>query len=1032
MLHTIIQFSIRNKLLIGVFILLWVGIGLYSAANLPLDAVPDITNNQVQVVTVAPSLTPQEIERFVTLPIELNMAYIPDVEDIRSVSKFGLSIVTVIFKDHIPTLQARQFVTEQLSIAQADIPDYIPRPQLMPITTGLGEVYQYTLRVKENSPKKYSLTELREIQDWIIKRQLTGIEGIVEVSSFGGFLKQYEVSVSPEKLRRFDLTIQDLYLALSRDNQNAGGGYIEKNRRRYYIRAEARYQSLDEIRQTLVKKIEQKPILIGDIAEVKFGKAPRLGAMTQDGKGEAVGGIVLMLKGANAFQVVARIEERVARIQKHLPEGIEIYPYLVRTDLIGRAIKTVSKNLIEGGLIVVFVLVLLLGNLRAGLVVASVIPLSLLFALTMMHIFGVSANLMSLGAIDFGLIVDGSVIIVEHTIHFLHKNYLGKKLNQSEMDQAVSTASGEIRTTAAFGEIIILIVYLPILSLVGVEGKMFQPMAQTVIFAILGAFILSLTYVPTVSTLLLQKHIQAKVTLADKIIQFLQKRYAFLLRQALRFDYVLFFGVLLLFIGSLAVFLRMGGEFIPTLEEGDLAMQVVLPSGAALDESVRTSDQAARLLLDHFPEVKHVVAKIGTAEIPTDPMSIEDADVMILLHPKAHWVSAPNREALVEQMKAKLALIPYAAFEFSQPIELRFNELITGAKSDVAIKIYGEDLNILLSKAKEVEKIIQNIKGIGDLRVEQVSGLPQIIVRPRRDRLLEYGMSVEELNQVLETAFAGATLGKVYEGERSFDLVLRLNERDREDIEDIRNLFIKIPQTDFQVPLSELAVIEIEENASQISRENTRRRINIGINVRNRDIEGLVNEISQTLDQQLQLPAGYDLQYGGQFAHLKTAKKRLSVAVPVALCLILLLLYLTFDSAWQALLIFTAVPFSSIGGIWSLWLRDMPFSISAGIGFIALFGVAVLNGIVLIGRFNDLQKMIPDINSRIMEGCTDRLRPVLMTAATATLGFLPMALSTEAGAEVQKPLATVVIGGLLTATVLTLFILPIIYRKFNR
>ncbi|WP_027001312.1 CusA/CzcA family heavy metal efflux RND transporter [Hugenholtzia roseola] len=1042
MLDNLIGFSIRNKLIISILTLVWIGFGLYAAFQLPLDAVPDITNNQVQIVTLSPALTPQEMERFVTQPIEMAVANVPNVTEIRSISKFGLSIVTVVFKESVPILQARQLISEQLKIAETNIPAYISPPELMPITTGLGEIYQYTLTPKEGYENRYSPTDLRTIQDWLIKRQMAGIEGVVEISSFGGYLKQYEISVSPEKLRNLDLTINDLYDALAKENQNAGGGYIEKNQRRYYVRGEGLYENLDQIRQTLLTKIGDKPILIGDIAEVKFGAAPRLGAMTQDGKGEAVGGIVLMRKGENSYQVVERVKQRVAKIQKTLPEGLEIQPYLVRSDLISKAINTVSQNLIEGGLIVIFVLVLLLGNLRAGFVVASVIPLSMLFALSMMHLFGVSANLMSLGAIDFGLIVDGSVIIVENMVHHLHQHFAGKKLDQKQMDNAVFSSSVQIRSSAAFGEIIILMVYLPILTLVGIEGKMFQPMAQTVIFAILGAFILSLTYVPMMSAWILSKTVSEKATFSDKLVLKLQNLYRPILEKALALRLLLVGFTAFLFGLSLWIFARMGGEFIPTLEEGDLAMQIVLPAGAALEESVKTSDQAAKILKANFPEVKSVVAKIGTAEIPTDPMSIEDTDVTILLKPKSEWVSASDRKVLVEKMKEKLAVLAHANFEFTQPIELRFNELITGAKSDIAIKIYGEDLNLLHQKAKEAERIIQNVQGIGDLRVEQTVGLPQIVVRPKREQLAQYGLTLQDLNRILETAFAGAVVGQVFEGEKRFDLVVRFDEQYRNDIEQVRNLYVPLPQNQtpnqtqsqaqnqavIQLPLSELAEIGFEESAALISRENTRRRITIGVNVRNRDVESLVGEISTLLDAQLKLPTGYEIRYGGQFENLQAAKERLLIAVPLALLLIFVLLYFTFHSLGQALLIFSAVPLSAIGGILALWLRDMPFSISAGVGFIALFGVAVLNGIVLIGHFNHLEKKGKNLRERVLEGSVDRLRPVLMTAATAALGFLPMAISTAAGAEVQKPLATVVIGGLITATFLTLFLLPIFYQ----
>lgn len=1031
MLDQLIGFSIRHKFIVMILVLGLMAWGSYALLRLPLDAVPDITNNQVQVVLVSPALTPQEIERFVTMPIELALANLPKVEQVRSISKFGLSIVTVVFEDGADLLHARQLVGEQLKIAETQIPSTIGKPELMPITTGLGEIYQYTLVPKKGYEDKFSATDIRSIQDWQIKRQLSGIKGVIEISSFGGFVKQYEIAVKPDVLRNYDLSINEVFSAIAADNQNAGGSYIEKNHRRYYIRTEALYKNIEEIENTLLINRDGKPIFIKDIAEVRIGHAPRLGAMTQDGKGEAVGGIVLMLKGANSYQVVQNVKERVAKVQKTLPEGLEIVPYLERTDLIDRAIATVSQNLIEGGLIVIFVLVILLGNFRAGLVVASVIPLSMLFALGMMYVFNVSANLMSLGAIDFGLIVDGSVIIVENMVHHLHKHYLGKKLTQDEMNGAVYKASLDIRQSASFGEIIILMVYLPILSLVGIEGKMFAPMAQTVIFAIIGAFILSLTYVPMISAVMLSKKVADHVTFSDKMIIFLQKLYAPILEKALQLRALVMALTLGIFSLSIWIFMQMGGEFIPTLEEGDLAMQIVLPAGSSLEESVKTSVEAEKILMKNFPEVRGVVAKIGTAEIPTDPMSIEDTDVMILLKPKKEWTTTDDREILAEKMKEKLSVLSYASFEFSQPIELRFNELITGAKSDIAIKIFGEDLDILHSKAKEAEALIKNVEGIGDLRVEQTTGLPQVVIKPKRDKLAQHGLTVQEINQTIETAFAGSVASQFFEGEKRFDLIVRFDNGNRNKVEDVENLYIHLPNG-FQMPLKELAEVSLEENAAMISRENTRRRITVGINVRNRDVESLVGEISSILTAKLNLPAGYEVHYGGQFENLQAAKARLMIAVPAALFMIFALLYLTFGSLQQAILIFTAVPLSAIGGIWALWLRDMPFSISAGVGFIALFGVAVLNGIVLIGHFNTLKKEGLPIVDRIMNGAQDRLRAVLMTAMTAALGFLPMAISTAAGAEVQKPLATVVIGGLVTATFLTLFVLPVLYKTFTK
>ncbi len=1053
MLDNLIGFSIRNKFIVLMGVLALIGWGTYSLINLPLDAVPDITNNQVQIVTQSPTLAPQEIERFITTPIELAVTNLPKVTEVRSVSRYGLSVISIIFKEDTDILEARQLVSEQLTAISSQIPPHLGTPSLMPITTGLGEVYQYTLEVEDKFKDKYSITDLRTIQDWIVKRQMAGVEGIVEVSSFGGNLKQYEVSVNPATLQGLGITLNDIYEALITNNANGGGSYIEKTHYRYYVRTEGLINSLEEIKQIPIKVRNSKPILVGEIAEVKEGHAPRLGAMTKDGKGETVGGIVLMLKGANSLDVVTNIKERIQNIQKSLPEGVTIVPYLDRSDLIDRAISTVSTNLAEGALIVIFVLVLLLGNFRAGFIVASVIPLALMFAFGMMHLFGVSANLMSLGAIDFGLIVNGSVIIVENVVHQLYKKYKGQKLTSQQMDNAVLDSSLQIRQSAAFGEIIILIVYLPILALTGVEGKMFKPMAETVIFAILGAFILSLTYVPMMSALLLSKNVKEKHSFAERIsnsiMQIAEDIYQPILKKSLQFGKTIVAISVLLFGISLYVFLQMGGEFIPTLDEGDFAVEMALPSGSSLEESIRAATEAEKILLENFPEVRGVVAKLGTAEVPVDPMPIERGDVMVLLKNKSEWVSADTKEEIIEKMKEKLSVLPNASFDFMQPIEMRFNELIAGDKSDIAVRLFGENLDTLFKYGQQIGELSEKIEGVGDVRVEQIVGLPQYVVEYDRQKLAQYGITIDEANQLVETAFAGGYAGTIYEGEKRFDLVVRLAEKDRNNPSTLENLFLSIPsnsstndatnaQINQQIPLNTVAKIKRVEGAAQISRENTQRKLTVGINVRGRDVESLVNELSEKIDTQIQLPTGYLVTYGGQFENLQAAKARLMIAVPVALLLIFALLFITFSSFSQALLIFTAIPLSAIGGVWALWLRDMPFSISAGVGFIALFGVAVLNGIVLIAHFNDLKKENTkentnlSLNDRIIQGTKDRLRPVLMTALTAALGFLPMALSTAAGAEVQKPLATVVIGGLLTATVLTLIVLPILYRFLEK
>ncbi|MBX9851947.1 MAG: CusA/CzcA family heavy metal efflux RND transporter [Cytophagaceae bacterium] len=1035
MIDNLISFSIRNKLIIGIFTLALVVWGAYSLTRLPIDAVPDITNNQVQIITSAPTLAAQEVEQFITYPVEIAMANIPKVIEIRSISRFGLSVVTVVFEDDADIYWARQLVGEKIKIAQDQIPKGLGNPDMAPISTGLGEIYQYVLVPKPGYEKKYSASDLRTIQDWIVKRQLAGTEGLAEVSSFGGYVKQYEVAIDPDKLRAHNVTVSDVFTALEKNNQNTGGAYIEKGHNAYFIRGVGLVSGLEDVGKIVVAQKDNVPLLIRDVANVQFGSAVRYGAMTRNGKGEVVGGIVLMLKGENSAQVIERVKQRVEEIKKSLPEGVALEAFIDRTRLVNKAIGTVEKNLIEGGLIVIFILVLFLGNLRAGLVVASVIPLAMLFAVCMMNLFGVSGNLMSLGAIDFGLIVDGAVIIVESIVHRIHHDYLGsniKKLNQDQMDDVVHDASIKIRQSAAFGEIIILIVYLPILSLVGIEGKMFKPMAQTVGFAILGALILSLTYVPMASAAFLSKKAFHKKNISDKMMDFMQKIYNPIIRKALKARMLVLSLSVGLLVISFFIFSRMGGEFIPTLEEGDLAATATISPGSSLSQTVQTATRMEQILLKKFPEVKEVITKIGAAEIPTDPMPVEAADMIIVLKEKDEWVTTDSREDLSEMMKEALEAIPGVNFEFSQPIQLRFNELMTGVRSDIAVKIYGEDLDVLAQKAAEAQAIITPIKGVGDLRVEQVKGLPQIMVTYNKDKIAQYGLSIEEVNTVLKTAFAGGVAGVVFEGQKRFDMVVRLDTIHRKDIDNVRNLFIPL-SNGAQVPLAELANIEYKEGPMQVSRDKTKRRITLGINVRDRDVESLVGEIQKKLDANLKLPAGYHITYGGQFENLKEGKKRLSVAVPVALALILLLLFFTFGSIKQSLLIFTAIPLAAIGGIFALLFRGMPFSISAGIGFIALFGVAVLNGIVLIGYFNQLKKEgITDVYQRILKGTEVRLRPVLMTAAVASLGFLPMALSNSSGAEVQKPLATVVIGGLITSTLLTLIVLPVLYSFIEK
>lgn len=1030
MLDNIIKFSIKNKIVIGFLTLILIIWGVWSATKLPIDAVPDITNNQVQIFTSCPTLAGQEVEQLVTFPIEQSLANIPDIEEVRSISRFGLSVITVVFSDDVDIYFARQLINEKIKEAEEDIPNGIGRPELAPVSTGLGEVYQYIIHPKKGSEQKYNAKDLRTMQDWIVARQLNGTKGIAEVNSFGGELKQYEVSVNPNRLKAMGVSIPEIFTALEKNNQNTGGAYIDKKPNAYFIRGIGLVTSLEDVKNIAIKNTGNVPILISDVAEVKFGHAVRYGALTFNGEVDAVGGIVMMLKGQNSNEVVNRIKEKIPTIQKSLPDDIVIEPFLDRTDLVSRAMSTVEKNLIEGALIVILVLVLFLGNLRAGLIVASAIPLSMLFALGLMNVFGVSANLMSLGAIDFGLIVDGAVIIVEATLHHLGLRKAIGSLTQNEMDDEVFLSASKIRSSAAFGEIIILIVYIPILSLIGIEGKMFRPMAMTVGFAIIGALILSLTYIPMMCALFLPKSISHNKNFSDKMMDFFQSKYQPLLAKSIQFKKTIIGITALLFIVSLFIFANMGGEFIPTLAEGDFAFHCILPQGSSLNQSIETSMQASRII-KKFDEVKMVVGKTGSAEVPTDPMPPEATDMMIILKPQDEWKNDKSYDELADEIMEKLEIIPGVFFEKNQPIQMRFNELMTGIRQDVAVKIFGENMDSLSYYAVKVGQLVQSVEGATSPQIERVNGLPQINIEYDRLRMANYGLTIKDVNDIVSTAFAGKSTGVVFENERKFDLVVRLDDTYRSDIDDVHNLMIPTI-TGNQIPLSQVANINYKIGPAQISREAGKRRIVIGFNVKDRDVQSVVEEIQKKLNTKINLPSGYYFTYGGTFENLQKASNRLMIAVPISLLLIYMLLYFTFRSFKQAGLIFTAIPMSAIGGILALLLRDMPFSISAGIGFIALFGVAVLNGIVLIGTFNQLEKEgWKDIIQRVIEGTKIRLRPVLMTATVASLGFLPMALSSSAGAEVQKPLATVVIGGLISATFLTLFVLPLLYIIFN-
>ena len=1034
MLKKIVHFSVQKKLFVALATLFLLAAGIYSMLTLSIDAVPDITNNQVQIVTVSPTLAPQEVEQLITFPIEIAMSNIMNVEEIRSVSRFGLSLVTVVFKESVPTLDARQMINEHIKFVSEDIPSEQGTPELMPITTGLGEIYQYVLKVEPGYEKKYDAMELRTIQDWIVKRQLSGIPGIVEINSFGGYLKQYEVAIDPDALYSLNITISEVFDALNKNNQNTGGSYIEKVNKAYYIRSEGMIGNLKDIEKIVVANRGGIPVHISDIGSVRFGAPKRFGAMTKDGEGECVGGIAMMLKGANANAVTQELEKRVAKVQKMLPEGVSIEPYLNRSELVNRNISTVIRNLIEGALIVFIVLIIFLGDIRAGLIVASVIPLAMLFGFIMMRIFGVSANLMSLGAIDFGIVVDGSIVILEGILaHLYGKQLAGRRLTREEMDLEVEEGAGKVVRSATFAVLIILIVFFPILTLSGIEGKYFTPMAKTLVFCIIGALLLSLTYVPMMASLFLRRNVDLKPTFADRFFNTLNKVYKKVLGFALRHLGPTIGAAFALLLGSLLLFGKLGAEFIPTLDEGDFAMQMTLPAGSSLSKSIDVSLQAEKILKEKFPEIKHVVAKIGTAEVPTDPMAVEDADMMIVMRPFDEWTSANSRAEMVEKMKEALEPITDATFNFSQPIQLRFNELMTGAKADIAIKLYGEDMAELYARAKEAAKYIKQVPGAADVIVEQAMGLPQLVVSYDRDKIARYGINIEEPNTIIRTAYAGETAGVVFENERRFDLVLRL---DHEKVKNLNldKLFVRTAD-DIQLPVSEVATINLVSGPLQINRDATKRRIVIGVNVRNADIQQVVSQIQTLLDKHIALKPGYYFEYGGQFENLQNAIRTLSIVIPVALLLIMLLLFFAFRSFVYSLVVFSTVPLSLIGGIVALWLRGLPFSISAGVGFIALFGVAVLNGILMINHFNDLRKKgtYPITTNRIITlGCPHLLRPVFLTGLVASLGFVPMAVARSAGAEVQRPLATVVIGGLIVSTLLTLIIIPVFYKLVGK
>ncbi|MDF4204270.1 CusA/CzcA family heavy metal efflux RND transporter [Maribacter sp. SA7] len=1037
MLSHIINFSLKNKLIILLFTVFIIGYGLFALSQIPIGAVPDVTNNQVQVITTSRNLSTQDMEQFITYPVELEMANLPGVKEIRSVSKFGLSVVTIVFEDDLGTYLPRQLIAEKIASATEKIPAGFGTPQMGPITTGLGEIYQYVLEVEPAYKNEYTTTELRTIQDWIVKRQLSGIPGVVEVNTWGGFLKQYEVAINTQKLNAMNITASDVFKALETNNSVSGGGYIEKVNQAFFIRGEGLVSSLEDIQNIVITTKDGLPIYIKDVAAVDFGSAVRFGAITGNGEGEKVLGQVMMLKDANSKKVIEAVKERVAEISTSLPRGVYINPFLERSELIAKTTFTVSENLILGCLIVIFVVVLLLGNFRSGLVVASVIPLCLLFALSLMYIFGVDANLMSLGAIDFGIIIDGAVIIVEFIAFEITRkqqeiNGLAKVEQQQFKDEITFNGASKMMNSAIFGQLIILIVFIPILSLSGVEGKMFKPMALTFSFALIGAMILCFTYVPVAASIFLKPSKESDKNISVRLMKWLNKKYEPIINWALQ-SKKLVLGIAALFLlGATVLYTTMGGEFVPTLDEGDFVIQPVLKTGTSLSKTVEITTKIEKILLDEFTEVQQVVTRIGAAEVPTDPMSMEESDVIIKLAPKGEWTSAKSKDELADKFKEALAIIPGMEVEFTQPIEMRFNELITGVRADIAIKIFGPDLDVLAKKGNEIGTLIKDVEGAADVSVEKIAGLPEMSVDYDRAKIARFGLNIQELNDLVSMGFAGKTAGNVFEGEKRFDLVVRLDKAKRQDIEDLKNLFVDLPNGG-KIPLNELANISYKKGAAKISRDDTKRRTVVGVNVRNRDLQSVVDDVQKLIVENINLPAGYTITYGGQFENLQSARNRLLVAVPIALILIFVLLYFAFHSVKEALIIYSAIPLAAVGGVLLLWMRGLPFSISAGVGFIALFGIAVLNGIVLIEHFKELKKYsFNSLDDLIKQGAKDRLRAVLLTASAAALGFLPMAISTNAGAEVQRPLATVVIGGLFTATILTLVVLPVLYSMFEK
>lgn len=1023
MLQHIVQWSLRNRFLVLVLTAVVVALGVSAARTLPIDAVPDITNVQVQILTKAPALGPLEVERFVTVPVERSMSGLPQVTDLRSVSKFGLSQVTVVFEDGADIYRARQLVAERLQEARDAIPEGYGTPEIAPLSTGLGEVYQFEVRGPGRSPM-----ELRSILEGYISPQLKSVPGVVEINTFGGELRTYQLELDPALLQSHHLSLRDVIEALQRSNGSAGGAYIERHREQLLIRGDGLIGTLDDLGDTVIANGDDgTPILARHLGRVSFAPAVRHGAVTRDGNGEIVAGVVMMMLGENSRAVVDRVRTRVAQIQPTLPEGVTIVPFYDRTELIRSTISTVARNLAEGGILVIVVLFLFLRNLRAGLVVASLIPLSMLVAFLGMRATGLSGNLMSLGAIDFGLLVDGAVIIVENAVRRMSErsHALGRSLTPAERDELVLSSSLEVRTATAFGELIIAIVYLPILTLEGIEGKMFRPMALTVVFALAGAFVLSITLAPVLASLMLPLHPKES---EGRVITALRDRMARALDVVLRHRIATVSVAVGLLAGAIGLAATRGAEFIPELDEGAIALEVYRLPSTSLSEATRQTTALERALRE-FPEVETVVCKTGRSEIAMDPMGVEMTDVLVALKPRDTWRFG-TREELVEAMEEELREhVPGIVFGFSQPIKMRMNELIAGSRADIALKLYGEDLEVLRERADALVRVLREVPGAQDVRAEQITGLPMLRVHVDRQAAARYGVRVQD---VLDTvaALGGIQVTQVYEGALRYAVEVRFDPATRTELSLLESLPVGASggQT---VPLSQVADLEEETGPAQVSREDLERRVTVQVNVRGRDIASFVADAQRRVEREVPLPPRYRLEWGGQFEHLQAATERLTLVIPLALLLIFVLLYTSFGAARPAAIIFLNVPFAVTGGIAALVLRGMPLSISAGVGFIALFGVAVLNGLVLVSTARHHEEEGATAIEAVKRAAVERLRPVLMTALVAALGFVPMALSHGSGAEVQRPLATVVIGGILSSTLLTLFVLPAVYSWFG-